>query len=103
MIRLKQQVIATDRHDDFLMLIDDMRGEEERLLESRGVHELQDDVVGMVVELVGVMYLHELQGDIVLVRQGLEGRGESGLTALRQSYDSDFGQSVFSFQCSVFS
>ena len=85
------------------MLVDDMRGEEKRLLESRGVHDLQDDVVGMSVELVGVMYLRKLQVMRIFVRQVLEGRSESGFAALRQSYDSDFGHSVFSFQCSVFS
>ena len=98
-IGLEQEVVPSDGDDDLLMLVDDMRGEEERLLESRGVHQLQDDVVGMTVQLVGVMHLRELQGEIILVRQVLEGRGESGFAALRQSYDSDFGHSGFKFFC----
>ena len=99
----QEEVVTADGEDDLLMLVDDMRREEERLFETSRVHDLQDDVVGMAVQLVGVMHLRELQVMRIFVRQVLEGRGEGRFAALRQSYDSDFGHSVFSIQFSVIS
>ena len=76
------------------MLVDDMRGEHERLLQPRRVQHLQHQVVSMAVQLIGVVHLGKLQGVTALLRQLLQSLGEGTLPALRESYNGNFKQFI---------
>ena len=87
-VRFLQQVIATDSQHDFLLLVDDMRGEHEGLLETRGIHHLQHHVVGMPMQFIGVMYLDKL--DVMRFGQALQRLRQRTFPALRQANDGYF-------------
>ena len=67
-----------------------MRREHERLFQTGGVHYLQHHIKGMTMQLIGVMHLDELRLFLAFISQRLQSLRERTLTALRQSYDSDF-------------
>ena len=60
MLGLEQQVVTPDGEHDLLLLVDDMGREHQRVLQARGIHHLQHDVVGMPMQLVGMVHFHQL-------------------------------------------
>lgn len=94
MVSLQQQVITTDGQNDLLMLINDMRCEEEGFFQTGRVHDLQDDIESMTMQLVGVMHLGELHVELIMVGQCLQRLTERTLTALRQSYDGNLNHAA---------
>ena len=87
MVGLKQQVVTPDGQHYLLLLVDDMRSEHQRFLQSRRVHDLQHHVKSMAMQLVGVMDLNEMHVLLTLVGKGLQRLRERTLATLRQTYD----------------
>jgi hypothetical protein len=59
MVRFQEQVVPTDGYDYFLVLVDDMRREHQRILQASRINLLEHYVIHMAMKFIGVMHLNE--------------------------------------------
>ena len=59
MVRFQEQVVPTDGYDYFLVLVDDMRREHQRILQASRINHLEHYVIHMTMKFIGVMHLNE--------------------------------------------
>ena len=77
-----------------ILLIDDMGRQHQGLFQSRRVYYLQHHIIGMTMQLVGVMHLHKLHGLLTAFSQTLQCRTQRTFSASRQTYDGDFNHAA---------